>query len=371
MDLTLVLTHACNLGCTYCYAGRKFGKSMPIETAHAAIDWACGSLEPGAQLRTAYFGGEPLMAYELLQTAHVYAVRRAAERGLVHTSSVTTNGTALTAEKMDWLDAHNVVVGISIDGVQAAHDTTRPTPTGKSTFDDVRRGLQVALARAPLTETISVVDPATVHLMADSARFLVAEGVRVMSFSLNYTADWTESDLALYEAQLGEVGELMMASYRRGSDIYVQSLDGKIIGQLRADRGKCGGCTFGIGEVAVAPSGRLYPCERLVGEDEDEQHVIGHVSTGVDRARVAALLGHGKGPEPECLACPLFDRCMNTCGCSNIFSSGDAAVPGAALCLTEQIHARVADRVARTLFWEGNPRFLWKYYGEKRQAKVG
>ena len=89
-----------------------------------------------------------------------------------------------------------------------------------------------------------------------------------------------------------------------------------------------------------------------------------------DRAVVAkALIQMGGcyeklGKDPTCAQCKLRDRCMNFCGCSNAFGSGDAATPGAFLCQAEQIHARVADRLAKALFWEGNPTFLAKFYRE-------
>ena len=57
MELTLVITHACNLGCAYCYAGRKHGKRMPVETGEKALAWAFAQLAEGAKIQVGYFGG--------------------------------------------------------------------------------------------------------------------------------------------------------------------------------------------------------------------------------------------------------------------------------------------------------------------------
>jgi len=369
MELTLVLTHACNLGCPYCYMGKKFGRRMPEAIAEKALAWTFDRLQPDDELQVGYFGGEPLLAYDLLQKYHLRAQEYARLKGLRKlVGAMTTNATLLDETKMNWLVEHGVVAAVSLDGVKAAHDLNRPFVNGKSSFDAALRGLKIALARAPLTEVLCVIDPQTVGMMAESAKFILDQGVRVLSLSLNYAANWDEAALATYEREYEKVGELFGSAFRTGGDIYIASLDAKIAGRLKGGLKDCDRCSFGVGEVAVAPSGNMYPCERLVGEDNDPKWQIGHIDSGVDPVRLRKVNG-GRGVlDPVCQACPLKDRCMNTCGCSNAMSSGDVGVPGAALCLTEQIHAKVADRVARNLFWEGNPVFLRKFYHDTSAA---
>ncbi len=368
MELTLVLTHACNLGCPYCYMGQKFGRRMPKELGEKSLAWAFEQLSPGDEIQVGYFGGEPFMAWDLLQHFHLRAEELAARKRVKLTGTATTNATLLTDERMRWLAEHNVVIAVSLDGVREAHDATRPYAGGRSSHADVLRGLQIALRHAPLTEVICVVDPSNVRYMAQSARFILEQGVRVLSLSMNYAADWDEDSMGVFERELEKVGDEFLRRFRGGEDVYIANLDAKIIGRLKNGLKDCDRCSFGVGEVAVAPSGNLYPCERLVGEDNDPAMHIGHIDSGIDRARVAAINGRRTALDPTCAACEIRDRCMNTCGCSNIFSSGDVAVPGAALCSAEQLNARVADRVARTLFWEGNPGFLRKYYFENQPA---
>ncbi|MBI3831960.1 MAG: radical SAM protein [Planctomycetes bacterium] len=369
MELTLVLTHACNLGCPYCYMGRKFGRRMPQEIAEKSLRWTFDRLQPGDELQVGYFGGEPLMAWDLLQKYHLRAMELAKEKGLRKlVGAVTTNATLLDEAKMNWMVEHGVVIAVSLDGIQETHDATRPFVNGKSSFEATLRGLKIALARAPLTEVICVIDPTTVGRMAESARFILDQGVRVLSLSMNYAANWDEASLAVYEREIEKVGDEFERRFRAGEDIYIASIDSKIAGRLKGGLKDCDRCSFGVGEVAVAPSGNMYPCERLVGEDNDPKWVIGHIDRGVDMPKLSGINHRRVTLDPTCQACAIKDRCMNTCGCSNAFSSGDSAVPGASLCLTEQMHARVADRVAKRLFWEGNPVFLRKFYYETQPA---
>lgn len=365
MDLTLVITHACNLGCTYCYAGRKFGKRMPDDIAAKSLRSAFEQVKRGEKLQVGYFGGEPLLAWDLLKRFHLRAETYAEETGVELVGTVTTNATVLNEDRMDWLVEHGVVVAVSLDGNKQAHDTTRPYSNGKSSFGSSLRGLKIALDRAPLTEVISVVDPKNVGYMADSVRFLLDEGVKVLSLSMNYSADWDAESIAVYEEQMQEVGEEFLRRFRNGEDVYVAQIDAKIVGHLKDGLKACDKCQFGLGELAVAPSGHMYPCERLVGEDTDTTWRIGHVDTGPDFLKLATILGRKAKKDPMCANCSIRNRCANHCGCSNVFSGGDVATPGAALCLTEQINARVADEVAKQLFWEANPLFLRKFYFEE------
>lgn len=364
MELTLVLTHACNLGCAYCYAGEKHGRRMPIETGEKALTWGFAQLPEGSKIQVGYFGGEPLLAWDLLQRFQIRTEQLAAEKRAKLTTTVTTNGTLLSDEKMDWLSDHKVVVAVSLDGARETHDARRPYVNGRSSFDDALAGARRALARAPLTELIAVSDPATVNQLAGTARFLLDTGARVISLSPNYAAAWDEAALAAYSTEMEKVGDEFIRRFRNGEDVYIAQIDAKIVGRLKCGLQSCDKCAFGLGEVSVAPSGNLYPCERLVGNDDGGKWCIGHIDTGVNRAKLGALYYEKLGKDPTCAKCSLRDRCMNFCGCSNAFGTGDAATPGAFLCHAEQIHARVADRVAKTLFWEANPTFLAKFYRE-------
>ncbi|MCZ7644550.1 MAG: radical SAM protein [Planctomycetota bacterium] len=365
MELTLVLTHACNLGCPYCYMGKKFGRRMPKELGERALEQAFAKLPPGEEIQVGYFGGEPLLAWDLLQHFHRYAENLARAKGAKLVGTVTTNATLLTEERMDWLVEHGVVVAISLDGIKASHDATRPFVNGKSSFEAARKGLKIALERAPLTEVLCVVDPDNAEHMSANARFLLDEGARVVALSMNYSGAWNEERLAVYERELERVGAEFVRRFRAGQDVYISILDAKIVGRLKGGLKECDRCSFGLGELAVAPSGNLYPCERLVGEDADPTWVIGHLERGYDLPKLAGMLSKKHRRDPLCESCAIRDRCASHCGCSRFFSSGDLADPGAPLCLTEQINARVADRVAQTLFWEANPTFMRKFYFER------
>ncbi len=361
MNVTLVLTHDCNLRCHYCYAGKKFRRAMSWDVARRAIDLGLSDGPPWMDL--AFFGGEPLMELPLLQRALVYAREQALPRGTKVRPQVTTNGTMLTDDVARFLAAEGFYVGLSLDGCREAHEATRPLCDGRSSFDAVVAGLDRALERKLRMEVIAVVDPANVRWLARSVAFLADRGVPRIAVNPNFQAEWSADAREELERQYELVAEDYARRHRIGNPSWVNFIDGKIITRLKKGfscRDKCG---FGTREIAVAPSGNLYPCERLVGADTDEAVRMGSVFDGVDRVKQERYRQEVGNTDPECAGCALRPRCMNWCGCTNYSLTGAIHRTGDVVCWHEQTAIRVADRAASSLFNEARPAFLQRHYG--------
>ena len=366
MNLTLSLTHACNLACTYCYAGPKHQALMSEEVARRAIrlalDRARGTLILG------FFGGEPLLAWDLLRRTWTLAAEAARERDVALRTVLTTNGTRADKRRAAWLAEHGVCVAVSLDGHRAMHDTHRRAAGGGSSFQAALTGLRALRSRIPAVQVLTVVTPATVGLLVEGCRWLVdEEGVGDVSVNPDYSAPWgDESAAGLADAYDG-LGDLLIERYRAGRPVRLRPLDSKIVLHLKGGYADCDRCGFGQSELAVAPSGRLYPCERLIGADvcADGRYVLGDVFTGPSAERVEALRPRTRAPAPECEACPILSRCMHFCGCINAVTTGRPDLPGGMVCAHERAAVRAADRVARTLFSEANPWFMQRFYRER------
>lgn len=360
MNVTLCLTHDCNLRCRYCYAGRKFARSMSWDVARQAIE--LGLRGGPAWMDLAFFGGEPLLEFPLLQRAVAYARERAAATGTKVRPQVTTNATLLTEEIAGYLGAEDFYVGISLDGCRAAHDATRRLSGGASSFDAALRGLDTALARSLRLEVIAVLDPANVRYAAESVAFLADHGVPRIALNPNFYTAWDDAARAELERQYALVADLYVHRYREGRPAWINFVDGKIITRLKKGFSCRDRCSLGVREVAVAPSGNLYPCERMVGEDTDTALRMGNVTAGIDHAQQERFRREVGNTNAECATCALRDRCMNWCGCTNYALTGAIHRAGGLLCWHEQTAVREADRAGATLFGEGNAAFLRQYY---------
>jgi uncharacterized protein len=370
MNVTLCLTHACNLRCAYCYAGRKDTRRMAWETACRAVDFglehalrqaALTGLPPETQL--GYFGGEPLLEWDLLCRSSDYAAQACGRLGVALKRTVTTNMTLLDEAKAEWLRANGYYVGLSLDGNAAMHDALRCFADGRGSHAACVSALAFYRGAQARAEVIVVVDPRNVAHLAESVDWLIAEDIRNIALNPNFYIAWPEPALEAWRDAYARIGARYAECLRKGNPVRINVFDGKIRVRIKEGYAACDRCGFGTDEVAVAPSGSLYPCERLVGDDADATYRIGTVFDGFDSARREAVVASRGNVVEACQACPVRDRCMNWCGCINAATTGAPNRVAGIVCYHERMAIEAADRVAATLFAERVPAFLARFYG--------
>ena len=360
MKIALFVNHRCNLRCSYCYNGEKFNRRMSWDAAKRAVELAVSGPWPRSQV--SFFGGEPLLEMGLIRRTVGYAETRAREADRKVRFVVTTNGTLLSGERLQYFLDHRFHLGVSLDGTREAHDEFRHYPSGRSSHGRVSRNLKEAVRNYPPVEVIAVVNPSTARLLRESFDYIFDLGVRDVTFNMNYEADWDDEAGEALEKGMEELGDAYVARARAGYHFTLNPIDAKIITRLKEGYSCADQCDFGCMELAVSPTGMLYPCERLVGTDDDPKVQIGDIENGVDVKRRDALRDAKNMAPDECKGCALQDRCMFWCGCVNYATTGRVNGVSGTLCWMEQLFIRNADRVARTLYEEQNPVFLERYY---------
>jgi uncharacterized protein len=360
VHLTLCLTHDCNLRCTYCYGGRKQARAMSAEVARLAIDRCLARVSQ--RMHLVFFGGEPLLRWQDLMAFTGYARQRAIAISVEVRPTVTTNGTQLDDERVAWLAAERFLVAVSCDGARAAHDRNRRDAAGGSTYDTTTAAIRRCLAAGLRLRVVMVLDPSNVEWLPESVSALVALGARELVVNVNWAADWApDSVRAQCQAAYARVADLYVEAYRQKQPFWLSLLDGKIASHIKGGYLPGDRCDHGQRNLVVAASGRLYPCDRLVGEDGDGALAIGDVWTGPDEKRIGRLVSQVTSPA-ECGECALANRCRNRCACANLAMTGAIDVPSETLCFHEQLAIRAADHAAQCLFAERNPLFLAQHY---------
>ncbi len=364
VHLTLCLTRDCNLRCSYCYGGRKAGQHLALDVGERALDLALE--RTGDRLHLIFFGGEPLLRWStlvaLVEMARVKAKAAEVELRL----SATTNGTLLDDRRAVWLRDAGFQIALSCDGTEEAHDRNRLDSRQRGSWTQVVAGLSAALEAELRTRVVLVIDPSTVDVLPDSVEQLVSLGVREFVANVNWEAHWgDEAVQERWSAAYEELARRWVDGYRRGEPWWISVIDDKIATHLRGGYQPHELCDMGRRDLVVAPSGRLYPCDRLVGEDDEASpFVMGDVFTGPDLSRVSEVAAALCNVPGDCLECELRRRCRNRCGCANLALTGRIDRPSEILCIHEQLSIRCADAAAEVLVEEGNPHFLKKHYGE-------
>ena len=347
--LVLAVTYRCNLRCPYCYVKLTSSTTMPFETAARAVELALEALPDGGALYLAFFGGEPLLEPELIARAVAHARARGQSRGIRVFPRLTTNGTCLTPETLAMLQREEFEVTLSLDGVPAAHDRNRFLASGAGSFALVEEGIQRARAAGMALRANMVVDPSTVRDLARGVEHVLSMGVTEVELSPNYDADWDDAALAVMDAQYRQIGAAYTRSMSEGRRFALGFLETKLAVASRGGYQESEHCAFGVGEMAVDPVGRIFPCERLIRDGGGDEMVIGRLPEGIDAARLARIRAPRGVLTSECQDCGLNGMCTNWCACVNYSRTGAINEPDGLVCFIEDLCTSVAEDVARSV----------------------
>jgi uncharacterized protein len=316
--ISLNVTSACNLGCSYCYAdrGRFAGRqqgSMSRGTAAAAIDALLRHCDRKARATVGFLGGEPFLHPALIHEVVAYAGARAADVGQAIGFSVTTNATRLREADHDLIRANRFALTVSVDGGPATHDLLRRNLLGQGSFADVMAGVAPLLAspgHATVTARATLVSGQL--NLAQRYDALRAHGFTRIGFSpvrLGFGAMtdddwpvWTRASIELAERELAE----LLAGSDTGYDNFTTALR-----MLHAGASSPFPCGAGGGYASVATDGRWYACHRAIGNAD---YALGDDLAEVDPQRQQRFLvaRHVDRLEP-CNSCWARYLCSGGC----------------------------------------------------------
>ena len=358
MKVTLNLTHRCNLSCKYCYAGRKRGKDMSLATARKIVDFAIDAAPAEQKIGFGFAGGEPLLCFELLTEIVEYIRKQERETGKSTSVSITSNGTLLNEPILDFLRHENIELCVSIDGPAHVHNLNRRYKDGRGSFVDVVRNIRLCLEQLDTLQVNAVYGPGTVDFLAESLLFFIQLGISVIHLNPNIRTFYEGYDCSKLRTSYMQIADQYIKSYQEGREIAVNLIDSKIIAFLKKGYDAEDKCGMGETEFGFAPSGNIYPCERLTGEDDQSPLCLGNVDTGLDLSRRCSLLNQRGNRNEECKTCRYERYCMNWCGCTNYHMTGHTDLTSHVLCESEKAIIQAAKHVLISLSGQDNELFI-------------
>ncbi len=355
----LCITHDCNLRCRYCYAGEKSKKSMSPDTARRAIDFLASS--SNAPCTITFFGGEPLMKMDLIKEIVEYSERTYGEKLRFRMS---TNGTLLKPSIIDYCRDHDLYFVLSLDGHEKQHDTNRRFAGGSGSYRTIAGRLPEILDFNPYTLAVSVVTPDTTRYLAQGVKSLFRQGFRYVVQTLDYSAGWDKPDIARLKKEYSLLAAYYFERLCEGTKIYYGPFDERIKTRAQKPYGKGDLCDLANTQIAIAASGRIYPCVQFIGEDSpgDHAHVIGDVFDGFDGRERQYYIEENHGERESCRGCALHGRCATYCGCVNWRATGDLKTVPPIICEHERMLMPIVDRLANRLWKRNVALFRRKFY---------
>ena len=343
--LCLHICHDCNLRCKYCFAGTGDYKGhrefMSEEVALKAIDFLIENSGNRKILETDFFGGEPLLNFDVVKKTVEYANEKAAALGKKFLFTMTTNGVLLKGEIADWLNENMENVVLSLDGRKEIHDDVRKTINGKGSFDVIIENFKSFIAKRG--DKSYYIRGTFTNKNLDFAKdvlFMADSGFK--EISLEPVVLEKGHELAISDEMLPEIKE----EYKRLAREYIKrrkegngfhffhftiDLEG---GPCLAKR--VNACGAGNEYFSVTPVGDIYPCHQFADKPE---FYMGNVFEGKINQEIRNKFKNSSLFTREgCEDCFARYHCSGGCAANNYVFNGDINKPYKQTC--EMLKAR-------------------------------
>ncbi|MBR0349297.1 MAG: thioether cross-link-forming SCIFF peptide maturase [Clostridia bacterium] len=327
--LCIHIAHTCNLNCSYCFAsqGKYHGDRamMSLEVGKRALDFLVENSGSRHNLEVDFFGGEPLMNFDVVKQMVEYARSIEKKYNKNFRFTLTTNGMLIDDDVIDFANREMSNVVLSLDGRKEIHDRYRVDYTGKGSWETIvpkfqklveSRGGKNYYMRGTFTH-------ANPDFLNDIKQMLDL-GFTELSMEPVVCADndpsaLTQEDLPIVLDQYEKLAELMRKRDKEGKPFtfyhYMIDLTGGPCIYKRIS-----GCGSGTEYMAVTPWGDLYPCHQFVGE---EKFKLGDIWNGVtNNETVEEFASCNVYARPECHDCWAKLYCSGGCAANAYHSTG-------------------------------------------------
>lgn len=327
--LCLHVAHTCNLNCAYCFAsqGKYQGERalMSFETGKRALDFLVENSGTRRNLEVDFFGGEPLMNWDVVKKLVEYARSIEKEKGKNFRFTLTTNGLNIDDDVIEFSNREMSNVVLSLDGRKEVHDRYRVDYKGKGSWDIIvpkfqrfvkERGGKNYYMRGTFTH-------ANPDFLEDIKQML-SLGFNELSMepvvcAAGDPSELTERDKEIVFEQYEKLVELMLQKDKEGEPFtfyhYMIDLKGGPCIYKRIS-----GCGSGTEYMAVTPWGDLYPCHQFVG---DEKFRLGDIWHGVTNTAIQEEFGScNVYAREDCHDCWAKLYCSGGCAANAYHSTG-------------------------------------------------
>ena len=327
--LCLHIAHTCNLNCEYCFAsqGKYHGERsmMSFEVGKRAFDWLIENSGSRRNLEVDFFGGEPLMNFDVVKQLVEYARSIEKEKGKNFRFTLTTNGVLVDDDVIDFCNREMSNVVLSLDGRKEIHDRYRVDYAGNGSWDKIvpkfqkfveKRGGKNYYMRGTFTH-------ANPDFLKDIQTMLDL-GFNELSMepvvcAAGDPSELTEADFPIVCQQYEDLAMLMLKKDKEGKPFtfyhYMIDLTGGPCIYKRIS-----GCGSGTEYMAVTPWGDLYPCHQFVG---DERFKLGDIWKGVDNTEIQSeFAACNVYAHPECRDCWARLYCSGGCAANAYHATG-------------------------------------------------
>lgn len=329
----LNVTDDCNLQCRYCFV-EQHPHYMTLDTAKAAVDWLYKNYLKKKELNIPtinnkislyFFGGEPMLCYEtIIKPIVQYCEEQYKD---LFQFGMTTNGTLLSKEKIDWLQHYNFSLLLSIDGNKETQDFNRPCRNcTMSSFDLIEKNIPYLLEKFPNLTFRSTGYAPTIHHMFENYLYAESLGFKRWLTICDNRNKWTQQQINNFKEELSKIYFYRLEQIGKGIEPMICSridnwfnytimlLNNHNFENLSIQR-----CGLATTNGAIGYDGSIYGCQEQVSKDNKNLFYIGNIfKKGINKDLHFKLLktyyDNQKNTilkKEECEKCSLKNFCIN------------------------------------------------------------
>ena len=356
--LCLHIAHTCNLNCAYCFAsqGKYHGERavMSFEVGKRALDFLVENSGNRRNLEVDFFGGEPLMNFDVVKDLVAYARSIEKEKNKNFRFTLTTNGMLIDDDVIDFANKEMSNVVLSLDGRKEIHDRYRVDYAGNGSWERIVPKFQKLVeARGGkdyyMRGTFTHANPDFLKDIQTMLDLGFSElSMEPVVCAPGDPSELTKEDLELVKKQYEDLALLMLRRDEEGKPFtfyhYMVDLSGGPCIYKRIS-----GCGSGTEYMAVTPWGDLYPCHQFVG---DEKFLLGNIYDGVkNKETQEEFFSCNVYSREECRTCWARLYCSGGCAANAYHATGSVKGVYAAGCdlFRKRMECAIMVAVARAL----------------------
>lgn len=367
-SLVLNVSNKCNMHCTYCYEpeGAKYGplaQNMDWETAKRSVDFLFERSRESREVNLIFFGGEALLNFELMEQVAAYARQRAADEGKIVDFSITTNGTLLADEVIDFFQRYRFGITVSIDGPKDIQDKRRLLTATRGSYDVVVSRVKRLLGRytarpivARVTLTKGTLEIVRIYEHLSGLGFFEV-GFSPVTAKNGEEYGLNTADLDNLLIQFQELGATYVERALRNQYTGFSNLS-SLLTDIHQGTNKVFPCGAGLGLLDVDGKGDVYLCHRFPGSEE---YSYGNVKDGLQYERLNEFINQASvDNKPVCQTCWIRGICGGGCYHEAYTTFGDGQLPNLHYCNWLRAWTEYGIQVYMEL-QEKNPGFIERY----------
>lgn len=339
-SLTIYITERCNLNCYYCFA-HKSNRDIDLDTAIASVEFLINESKDARSINILFFGGEPLLKFDLIKQIVNYARIKAGMSGKSVSFEIITNGTLITPEMADLFKDNLFKIAISWDGDRKRIEDVK----GRKTYEEMIDSLRVLKDKEIPAFARASISPEDMRLV-DFAKSAKDSGFRSIKMTPIF---FSKLDPSKTEERMIELADYFIESVKNNQPFLIQDILDPLMMLMGLKEKGDRPCEVGSTGLTIDVEGRIFPCTHL--HVWEKELVLGNVFGGkVDETLRKTFTDFSIKDIIGCEDCPARASCCGICIAHNYEKNKDFRIPEKELCVWNRAVHKAATHILEELY---------------------